>query len=127
MKLTKKFLPILTSIAALSVLGFTPAANAVDVCSQGGVSAEVKKAAGCSGSTDIASVIQTILNSVIAICGIIAVIFIVIGGIKYMTSSGDSGKVKQARDTILYAVIGLIVCALAFAIVNFVIGGILKQ
>ena len=38
-----------------------------------------------------------------------------------MTSSGDAGKIKKARDTILYAVIGLIVVALAFALVNFVI------
>ena len=37
-----------------------------------------------------------------------------------MTSSGDAGKIKKARDTILYAVIGLIVVALAFALVNFV-------
>ena len=42
-----------------------------------------------------------------------------------MTSSGDAGKVKKAKDTILYGVIGLIVVALAFAIVNFVIGGVL--
>ena len=39
-----------------------------------------------------------------------------------MTSTGDAGKVKQAKDTILYAVIGLIICALAFAIVNWTIG-----
>ena len=44
-----------------------------------------------------------------------------------MTSSGDAGKVKKAKDTILYGVIGLVVCVLAFAIVNFVITDILKS
>ena len=68
--------------------------------------------------------IGTIINAVIGVLGIVAVIIIIIGGVSYMTSSGDAGKVKKAKDIILYGVIGLIVCALAFAIVNFVIGGI---
>lgn len=67
-----------------------------------------------------------ILNSIILSIGIISVIVIIIGGITYMTSAGDSNKTKKARDTILYACIGLIVCVLSFAIVNFVIKGIIK-
>ncbi|MBR3252694.1 hypothetical protein IKF84_01310 [Candidatus Saccharibacteria bacterium] len=69
--------------------------------------------------------IQSIINAVIGILGIVCVIVIIIGGINYMTSSGDAGKVKKAKDTILYGVIGLVVCVLAFAIVNFVISNIL--
>lgn len=65
-----------------------------------------------------------ILNAVIGSLGIVAVIVVVIGGILYMTSSGDSSKVKKAKDTILYGIIGLVICALAFAIVNFVISKI---
>ena len=52
---------------------------------------------------------------------------IIIGGVTYMTSSGDAGKVKKAKDTILYGVIGLVVVALAYAIVNFVITGIINK
>ena len=66
-----------------------------------------------------------ILNAVIAVLGIVAVIVIIMGGIGYMTSSGDAGKVKKAKDTILYGVIGLVIVALSFAIVNFVIGNII--
>ena len=69
--------------------------------------------------------IQSIINAVIGVLGIVCVIVIIIGGINYMTSSGDSGKVKKAKDTILYGVIGLVICVLAFAIVNFVIANIL--
>lgn len=69
--------------------------------------------------------ITGIINAVIAVLGIVCVVVIIIGGISYMTSSGDSGKVKKAKDTILYGVIGLVICVLAFAIVNFVINNIL--
>ena len=79
---------------------------------------------GCSGidhSNDLQNSVISILNGVIGILGLIAVIVIIIGGVNYMTSSGDSSKVKKAKDTILYASIGLVICALAAAIVNFVI------
>ena len=70
------------------------------------------------------SVIQ-IINGVIGVLGLVAVVVIIVGGILYMTSSGDAGKVKKAKDTILYGVIGLVICVLAFAIVNFVISNII--
>lgn len=72
-------------------------------------------------NTDLVKSITDIINVVIGILGIICVVVIIIGGVGYMTSAGDSGKVKKAKDTILYGIIGLVVCVLAFAIVNFVI------
>lgn len=74
---------------------------------------------------DLEGSIIGIINAIIAVLGIVAVMVIIIGGINYMTSSGDAGKVKKAKDTILYGVIGLVICVLAFAIVNFVIGNLL--
>ncbi len=65
-----------------------------------------------------------IINWIVGVVGLVAVVVIIIGGVTYMTSNGDPGKVKKAKDTILYGIIGLLVCALAFAIVNFVIGGL---
>ena len=65
--------------------------------------------------------VQGIINAIIAVLGIVAVLVIILGGVQYMTSSGDSAKVKKAKDTILYAVIGLIVAALSAVIVNYVI------
>lgn len=134
-KIIKTFLAVFISIFSLNIFSLAPvsASNASasasrDVCNASGVSAEVKKAAGCSGNSNaLPKAIQSILSAIIVVSGIIAVVFIVYGGIQYMTSAGDAGKIKKAKDTILYAVIGLIVCALAFAIVNFVIGSILKQ
>ncbi|MBR3252695.1 hypothetical protein IKF84_01315 [Candidatus Saccharibacteria bacterium] len=77
------------------------------------------------GNSDLWGNIKNIINAVIGVLGIVCVVVIIIGGINYMTSSGDAGKVKKAKDTILYGVIGLVVCVLAFAIVNFVINNIL--
>lgn len=76
----------------------------------------------CKGTdTGLFGVINTVIQVMLIIGGIIAVIMIILGGIRYMTSNGDQADVKAAKDTILYAVIGLIVAALAFAIVRFVI------
>ena len=75
-------------------------------------------------STQLTTDIGNILNIVIGSLGLVAVVVVVIGGINYITSSGDAGKVDKAKKTILYGVIGLVICALAAAIVNFTIGAI---
>ena len=114
-----------SSLIGLSSIITTPVFAESDICSSSAHD-DVKRAAGCKdygGNKDaIDDIVVVILNSIIAVIGIVAVIFIVIGGINYMTSQGDPGKLKKARDTILYACIGLVVCALAFAIVNWTIG-----
>ena len=76
---------------------------------------------------NLAKNITTILNNIITVLGLVAVIVIIIGGVNYMSSTGDPAKVKKAKDTILYGIIGLIICVLAFAIVNFVISNIISQ
>lgn len=65
--------------------------------------------------------IKDVVNVMLFAIGAIAVIMIVIGGIKYTLSNGDSSAVTSAKNTIMYAVIGLVVAILAYAIVNFVI------
>ena len=71
--------------------------------------------------------IKNVLDTVYLWIGIIAVIVIVIGGIKYMTSTGDMQKIQGAKNTIMYAIIGLVVTLMAFAITNFVIGALNGQ
>jgi hypothetical protein len=77
----------------------------------------------CKGN-DLNGIVKLIINAVIFIIGIIAVIMIILGGVTYATSQGDSGKVKKGKDTILYGIIGLVVALLAFAIVNFVLSAL---
>lgn len=79
------------------------------------------------GSDTLWSDVNVIINAIVGILGLVCVVIIIIGGVQYMTSSGDATKVKKGKDTILYGVIGLAVCVLAFAIVNFVLANILGQ
>jgi len=65
--------------------------------------------------------IEGVLMTVYAVAGIVAVVAIIFGGIRYVGSNGDSSQITGAKNTILYAVIGLIVAILAYAIVNFVL------
>lgn len=73
-------------------------------------------------TTSAEVVLNTALNSVYMVAGIVAVIVIIIAGYMYVTSQGDSSAVTKAKNAILYAVIGLVVIILAFAITWFVIG-----
>lgn len=66
--------------------------------------------------------ISNIINIMSIAVGIVAVILIIIGGLKFVSSGGDSAKVSSAKNTIVYAVIGLVIVALAQFIVRFVIG-----
>jgi hypothetical protein len=65
--------------------------------------------------------ISDALSFVFALLGVIAVIIIILGGFQYITSQGEPQKTAKAKDTILYAVIGLVVSILAWSIVNFVL------
>lgn len=76
----------------------------------------------CSGGeAAISEVVKTVINILSAIGGIIAVILIIIGGVKYMTSGGDSNSAANARNTIIYAIVGLIIVVFAQVIVRFVL------
>lgn len=71
-------------------------------------------------ASDINDTIPTIINFFLAIIGAVAVIMIIIGGFRYVTSGGDSGSVTSAKNTIIYAIIGLTVVAMAQFIMQFV-------
>lgn len=70
--------------------------------------------------------LQVVINVVVGVIGFVAVAMIIMGGISFATSQGDSSKVAKARNTILYGVVGLVVAMLAFAIVNFVLTNVFK-
>lgn len=69
-------------------------------------------------------VFTRITNTVLYIVGVISVVMLIWGGLRYIMSGGDSKKITDAKNTILYAIIGLIIAVLAFAIVNFVLNTI---
>jgi hypothetical protein len=78
--------------------------------------------ADCSTSDateKVNSLIRTIVNLLSAVVGIVAVIMIIFGGLRYITSGGNDSSVTGAKNTILYAIIGLIIVALAQVLVRF--------
>lgn len=85
-----------------------------------GVALESAGGAGCvdtSGSVN--GVLKTGINLFSLVVAIVAVIMVVIGGLKYITSQGDSAAVSSAKNTILYAIVGLVIVAVAQVIVRF--------
>lgn len=120
----------LLALVALPALALSVAA----VASPAVVFAECAVDGGIVGSADCSrgantpesiegedGVFRTVANVLLFIIGAIAVIMLIIGGIRYTVSQGDSAAVQSAKNTILYAIIGIIVAILAYAIVNFVI------
>ena len=129
MIIVKKINAIIISTALALVMLLLPVASTSAQLFQG------SKGEACQGATlddsgncslasnndSVNNVVANGINVFSLVIGVIAVIMIMIGGLRYITSSGDPASTKSARDTILYAVIGLVVVALAQIIVRFVL------
>lgn len=75
---------------------------------------------------DLWTIVTRVVNVVMAVLGTVCVVMLIVGGYAYATSAGDSSKVTKAKNTILYAVIGLVIALLSVVIVNFVLDSIMK-
>lgn len=84
-------------------------------------------AKGNGQGTDLNNVFKTVANIMLFLVGAIAVIMLIVGGLRYVTSGGDQTAVTSAKNTILYAIVGIVVAFLAFAAVNFVTGQLAKS
>lgn len=73
------------------------------------------------GTERIQNIVKMVINIFSVIVGVVAVIMIIWGGFKYITSGGDSGNITSAKNTIIYAIIGLVIVALAQFFVQFVL------
>jgi len=69
-------------------------------------------------------VFTSVANTLTFVVGAVSVIYLIIGGFRYVTSGGDSKAVTAAKDTILYAIIGVVVAIVAFGVVNFVVNSL---
>lgn len=127
----KKLATIVAAIAIVLAGLFMPVATVSAAPADSDVCKNYKNAGGnpnyemiCGsgkGEADAENVVKDVLSVVFTWLGIISVIVIIIGGVFYLTSQGEPDKIKRAKNAILYALIGLIVSLLAFAIVNFVL------
>lgn len=125
--------PVL-ALGVTATVGVVASPSAFAACEAPTNSSFSDGSAGISGGADCAQgagqgsdlfgdggIFTTITNVLLFIIGAISVIMLIIGGIRYVVSSGDSNAVTGAKNTILYAVVGIIVALLAYALVNFVL------
>src|SRR3546814_10141281 len=108
---------VLTLLLTVAPAGIAEAATSKE---------EACKALGAGAScnttgTGIESAVKGAINLLSILVGLVAVIMLIVGGFRYVTSGGDANATKGARDTILYALVGLVVVAIAQAIVKFVL------
>lgn len=119
MKKLKQMLLTLGIIAGVSMVA-VPAVGAVDIyegCN--GISGSAVCAS--KDDKDVNKLIKTVVDTLLFILGAVSVLVIIAAGIMYTTSGGDAAHVKRAKDMLMYAIIGLVVALLAYAIVNFVL------
>lgn len=127
---------ILVAVLAVPALAFAAAAIpsapalAQTDCptTAGGQNLNLTSGANCAKGqgqqTDLfgqSGVFKRITDVMLFLIGAISVIMLIIGGVRYVLSGGESAKVSEAKNTILYAVIGVVVAILAYAVVNFVV------
>ncbi len=79
-----------------------------------------------AANSSVGNLIKQVINTLSVVIGVVSVIMIMIGGFKYITSNGDSNSIQSAKNTILYAIIGLVIVAVAQLIVVFVLGRVGK-
>lgn len=89
--------------------------NVDGTCDQGSIDA---------AKSSVSDIMTNVINIFSLVVGVVSVIMIIVGGFKYVTSGGGSEKVTSAKSTIMYAVIGLVIVALAQIIVRFVLAKI---
>lgn len=120
-------------VVAMGLQALPVAAEGVKVRCPNGSTSSNGDLSGCSGipknnlnDNNLMTTLNQIINVIIGVIGFIAVIVIILGGVQYTNSAGDSGKVKKAKDTIMYGIIGLVITLLAYSIVNFVLSSLFK-
>ena len=124
-KIAKKTGQILTGVATMTTLMAGRAMATMNYDNPAQAGAEAARANGMPAELiGTSGVFTRITNTVLLAVGLISVIMLVVGGLRYVISGGDSKKVTDAKNTIMYAIIGLIIAILAYAIVNFVISAV---
>jgi uncharacterized membrane protein len=107
-------------------LSFMPSVVSADLKNEACQGVALGGAADCGDPAatqgQVMAVVRTAINILSLIVGVIAVIMIIVGGLKYITSAGDSNNTTSAKNTILYAIIGLVIVVSAQLIVRFVLG-----
>ncbi len=109
-------------VAVVGTFALVPASSTFALDPLGNICSSNPDSEVCKSKDDNANeLIGTIVNTLLFVIGALSTIMIIVGGIFYVISNGDSGKIARAKNTITYAVVGLVVAFVAFAIINWII------
>lgn len=120
----KKIKVLVASLAVLlfGALVMVPAPVGAAVNPLDSVCASNPDSEVCKNKNDgAAELVKDLINGLLFVVGALSVIMIIIAGILYTTSAGDSNKVSRAKNTLTYSIVGLVVAFTAYAIVNWVL------
>ena len=92
-----------------------------------GIAAETFSECNLPEDDSLFPTVSNVINIFTGVLGLLAVVVTIYGGMQYLLATGDASKVKKAKDTIMYGIIGLVIAILAFAIVNFVVSIVAKD
>ncbi len=116
---SKKVLLILPVLVFIPTVVF--AANVYEgLMGAVGISAGFQIFHGITGAPTLGDLIMNIIKFILGITGLVAILAIIIGGLRYIMSSGNEGMMTGAKNTILYAIIGLVIVILAYTIVSVI-------
>lgn len=114
--------PALVAVPAYAANSIQDAVcEGTNVATQGNAGANNNTCSSDAGTGNLGTLAQKVVNLFSIIVGVVAVIMIIYGGFRYITSGGESGSVGNAKNTLIYAIVGLIIVALAQFIVHFVL------
>lgn len=112
----KRLFSFLATFSGLSLLTIPAYAQVnINACPGGNFSAL------CLGASDLGKVIGNAINFIFVVAALLALVFLIIGGVKWLTSQGEKEGVNKARETIVAAIVGLVIIFLSYLIVNFVL------
>lgn len=126
-------LPALVMTVSLGTVGLVSSAGTAVAATCSDSNLTVSSGVACSKGTSAVDslfgdggIFTVIANTLIFLVGAIAVLFLIIGGLRYVISQGDPKNVEGAKNTILYAIVGIVVAILSFAAVQFVLNALGK-
>ena len=115
---------IMAAVMTVGLLGPVVAPITVQADAVNEIQKGVRQSGGRDNRTSLTKFIENVTNILLFLIGIIAVIVIVISGLRFVTSNGNSDQVASARNGVIYAVVGIVVAVMAYAIVRFVTSNI---
>ncbi len=110
------------AVAFFGAFALVPVSSVGAIDPLGNICADNPDSEVCQSKGDDANkLIKDLINVLLFIVGALSVIMIIVGGILYVISAGDAGKVARAKNTLMYSIVGLVVAFIGFAIVNWVL------